>query len=111
MDTIRKWRAAAVMTSVLFEGKSGENDAEQDEEEFVVHAFRSCGVTSTKASTQKIFSRLLTKTRKETNTLMLQRKKKKERKKASNPLVCSCIAEQFSTSCRVPATVNRHKPT
>ena len=63
-DTIRKWRASAVLTSVLFEGKSGEKDAEQNEEELVVHAFRSCGVTSTKASTQKIVSRLLTKTRK-----------------------------------------------
>ena len=64
MDTIRKWRAAAVLTSVLFEGKSGEKDAEQDEEEFVVHAFRSCGVSSTKASTQTIASRQLTRTRK-----------------------------------------------
>ena len=64
MDTIRKWRAAAVLTSVLFEGKSGEKDVEQEEEEFVVHAFRSCGVPSTKASTQGIVSRLFTKTSK-----------------------------------------------
>ena len=33
--TSRKWRAAAVLTAVLVEGKSGEKDAEQDEEEFV----------------------------------------------------------------------------
>ena len=36
MDTIRKWRAAAVLTSVFFEGKSCEKDVEQEEEEFVV---------------------------------------------------------------------------
>ena len=32
MATSRKWRAAAVLTAILFEGKSGEKDAEQDEE-------------------------------------------------------------------------------
>ena len=31
-----RWRADTVLTSVLFEGKSGEKDAEQNEEEFVV---------------------------------------------------------------------------
>ena len=32
MVTSRKRRAAAVLTAVVFEGKSGEKDAEQDEE-------------------------------------------------------------------------------
>ena len=36
MVTSRKWRAAASLTAVLFEGKSGEKDAEQDEVYFVV---------------------------------------------------------------------------
>ena len=36
MDTIRKWRAAAVLTSVKTMGKSGEKDVEREEEEFVV---------------------------------------------------------------------------
>ena len=55
MDTKRKWRAAAVLTVVLFERKSGEKDAyvKQDKEELVV---LSCGGTSMymKASAQKI---------------------------------------------------------
>ena len=38
-----------------------------------------------------LISRLLTKTRKETKTSMLQHKKKDP-----DPLVCSCIAQQFS---------------
>ena len=32
MVTSKKWRAATVLTAVLFEGKSGEKDAEQNEE-------------------------------------------------------------------------------
>ena len=32
MVTSKKWTAAAVLTAVLFDGKSGEKDAEQDEE-------------------------------------------------------------------------------
>ena len=31
MDTIRKWRGAAVLTSVLFQGKNGEKDVEQED--------------------------------------------------------------------------------
>ena len=56
---------------------------------------RSWGDTSTKASGRTLFSRLLTKTRKETKTSMLQHKKNKD----PDPLVCICI----STTCRVPA--------
>ena len=107
MDTIRKWRAAAVLTSVLFEGKVARKMRNSWRRGRVSCAFRRCGGTSMKASAQMIVFRLITKIRKWTKTSMLQRKKKK----TPNPLVCSCIAERFSTSCRVPATVNQHKPT
>ena len=56
-----------------FEGKSGDKDAEQDEEIAIVCcALRSCGGTSTKASAQKIAFQAA---HKETKTSMLQHKK------------------------------------
>ena len=77
MDTIRKWRAAAVLTSVLFEGKVVRKMRNTWRRRRVCCAFRSCGGTSMKASAQKIVFRLITKIRKWTKTSMLQRKKKK----------------------------------
>ena len=108
MDTIMKWRAAVVLTSVLFEGKSGEKNAEQEEEEFVVLSVAAV-LLQRKRACRKLFhcSRRQGNKRKR----RCSRVKKKKKKNAPNPLVCSCIAERFSTSCRVPATVNRHKPT
>ena len=46
-------------------------------------------------------------------TSMLPRKKRKERKNAPNQLVCSCIAERFSSTCLVPlqkTDLNQCKP-
>ena len=55
MDTIRKWRAAAVLTSVLFEGKSSEKDVEQEEEEFVVLSIAAV-VLRRKRARKRVFS-------------------------------------------------------
>ena len=98
MVTSRKWRAAAVLTAVSVEGKSGEKNAGQDEGEFVV-LFVAAAVLRRRRARRRLFSRLLTKTRKETK----KRRCSSIKKKHPDPLVCSCIAEQFSTSCRVPA--------
>ena len=84
-----------MLTAVLVKEKSGEKDVEQV----------AAVVLRRRRVRRRLFSRLLTKTRKETKTSMFQHKKKDP-----DPLVCSCIAEKFSTSCRVPPTVNRHKP-
>ena len=86
-----------MLTVVLVEAKSGEKDAEQDEEEFVVLSV-AAAVLRRRRARRRLFSRLLTKTRKETKTSVLQHKKKDP-----DPLVCSCIAQQVSTSCRAPA--------
>ena len=108
MDTIRKWRAAAVLTSVLFEGKVVRKVRNTWRRGRVCCAFRSCGGTSMKVSAQKIVFRT---SRRQGNKRKHRCSSVKKKKKAPNPLVCSCIAERFSTSCRVPATVNQRKPT
>ena len=74
-------------------------------EQFVVLSVAAT-VLRWRRACRRLFSRLLTTTRKETKTSMLQHKKKD-----LDPLVCtccSCIAEQFLTSCWVPASC---KPT
>ena len=61
-----------MLTAVLFEGKSGGKDAEQDEELFVRLSDVAEAVLRRGRERRRLFSRLLTKTRKETKTSMLQ---------------------------------------
>ena len=74
-------------------------------------AFRSCGGTLTKVSVQEIVFQTAHEDKEKNENVDAPSKKKD-----SNPLVCSCIAnhERFSTNCRVPTgfprTINRHKP-
>ena len=69
MVTSRKWRAAAVLTAVLVKEKSGEKDAEQV----------AAVILRRRRVRRRLFSRLLTKTRKERKTSMFQHKKKRSR--------------------------------
>ena len=62
---------------------------------------RSCGGTSTKASAQKIVFQAAHEDKERNENVDAPAIKIKD----PDPLVCmhSCIAELFSTSCRVPA--------
>ena len=104
MVTSKKWRAAAVLTAVLFEGKSGEKDAEQDEEQFVVLSDVGEAVLRRRRARRRLFSRLLTKTRKEMKTSMLQHKKLKKK------IPTHLFVFVFRRVVGFPATVNQHKP-
>ena len=79
----------------------------EEEEEFVVLSVAAV-VLRWKRAPKRLFSDL---SRRQENIRKRRCSSVKEKKKAPNPLGCSCIAERFSTSCRVPATVNQHKPT
>ena len=88
-----------MLTAVLFEGKSGEKDAEQDEEQFVVLSDVAEAVLLQRRARRILFSRLLTKTRKETKTSMLQKK-----------IPTHLFVFVFRRVVGFAPTVNQHKP-
>ena len=85
-----------VLTAVLVKEKSGEKDAE------LVAAV----VLRRRRVRRRLFSRLLTKTRKETKTSMFQHKKKK----IPTQLFVVVSPSNFRRVVGFSPTVNRHKP-
>ena len=84
-----------MLTAVLVKEKSGEKDAEQV----------AAVVLRRRRVRRRLFSRLLTKTRKETKTSMFQHKKK-----IPTHLFVVVSPSNFRRVVGFPPTVNRHKP-
>ena len=78
---------------------------EQDEEQFVVLSDVAEAVLRRRRERRRLFSRLLTKTRKETKTSMLQQKKK-----IPTHLFVVVLQSNFQRVVGFLPTVNQHKP-